>query len=299
MDGVLVVDKPEGWTSFDVVVRIRFLSGERRVGHAGSLDPWAQGIIVVCVGWATRIVRFIQELEKVYIAEVALGSVTDTDDATGTVVSTAELPHLDSDRLAAVMEAFTGEIEQVPPTYSALKHKGERLYRLARQGRPVIKEPRKITIYSLRLLDSGTDSFRFEVRCSKGTYIRALARDMGRWLGCGAHLRWLRRTSIGPFNEECSVALGNLSSREDVARALRPWCEGVAHLPSVRVGSKDLRRLQHGVPVALSEVSVHPDGTDVRVEDVSGRVVGVARMRVEGEHVTLVHPRLLRRGEDR
>lgn len=205
IDGILLIDKPAGWTSHDVVAKVRRVTGQPRVGHAGTLDPFATGLLVVCLGRATRLVEYAMAHQKEYVAEAVLGVETATCDPEGEVVARATPPALDDDRLAALERAFTGRIRQVPPAYSAVKVGGARAYALARQGMEVALEPREVEIADLRIDVMAAERLRLVVRCGPGTYIRSLARDIGRALGCGAHLAALRRVASGGFGVEEAV----------------------------------------------------------------------------------------------
>jgi tRNA pseudouridine55 synthase len=197
--GILLVDKPRGWTSHDVVATVRRLAGTRHVGHTGTLDPDASGILVLCLGRATRLARFFEALDKTYWAVMQLGIRTDTQDATGNVISRAPVPVLSRSHLDAVLQQFTGPIYQVPPMYSAVKYHGQRLYHLARQGQIVPRQARQIVVKRFEGLDQRGGSMTCAVTCSKGTYIRTLCDDVGSVLGCGAHLVHLQRCQVGPF----------------------------------------------------------------------------------------------------
>ncbi|MDD2903312.1 MAG: tRNA pseudouridine(55) synthase TruB, partial [Syntrophales bacterium] len=206
LSGILLIDKPAGPSSFEVVRRVRKALKVRKAGHGGTLDPFATGLLLLCIGEATKLVPFLMPEPKTYRAQVKLGEETDTQDLTGQVVARSEeLP-----APAQVYEAaagFVGEIEQVPPMYSALRHQGKRLYQLARRGETVEVKPRKVTIYSLEVLEVDLPRVRLQVRCSPGTYIRTLAADLGQALGCGAHLAALRRLAVGPFKVAEALAL--------------------------------------------------------------------------------------------
>ncbi len=210
MDGILNVDKPAGQTSYGVVARIKRLSGERRVGHAGTLDPDATGVLPVCIGKATRIVEYLSDASKTYQAVIELGAATDTYDAAGKVLQRGDTSGIDRTKLESALNPFRGPISQVPPMYSALKHNGEPLYKLARAGISIERKSRNITIYRLDITDWQPPLVTIEVECSKGTYIRSLAHDLGQALGCGAYLKNLIRTTYGPFNINAAVSLPQL-----------------------------------------------------------------------------------------
>ena len=204
---VLNIDKPAGMTSFSIVERIRRWTRCKKVGHAGTLDPLATGVLLVCTGLATKRVSKLMELEKVYEGTIELGKSTETDDAEGKVLKHVRVPTFSQEDLVPILKKFEGEVEQVPPMYSALKKDGQRLYRLARRGEVVPREPRRVRIYELELLEWQRPFLRVRVRCSKGTYIRALARDMGEQLGTGGYLKTLRRTRVGRYCVEDAYSL--------------------------------------------------------------------------------------------
>ena len=208
IDGILNLNKPRGPTSHDIVNRVRALTGIRRVGHAGTLDPLATGVLLICIGRATRVAEYLMAGRKVYRACVQLGVTTDTYDAEGQVVSEVKgVPQVDRDRIESVLADFRGTISQVPPMYSAIKHKGTPLHRLARQGIEVRREPRQVEIFRLELTTWKPPDFTLEVECSSGTYVRSLAHDLGQALACGAHLTGLTRLASGEFRQEASVSL--------------------------------------------------------------------------------------------
>jgi tRNA pseudouridine55 synthase len=279
--GVLPVDKPAGPSSHDVVARARRALGTRRVGHTGTLDPFATGLLLLCVGTATRIAEQLVGLDKRYLATMRLGIETDTDDATGTPVAgpSAELP--DSDRVAAVLGAFAGTHEQRPPAYSARKVGGERLYRAARRGAVVDAAPRLVTIHAIRLLAYRPPDADFEVHCGSGTYIRAIARDAGRVLGCGAHLAALRRTRVGRFGVEAAIPLDALEEPGAADAARIPAAEALAHLPAVVLDDAGLARIRHGQRLPGDGA----DAPEVRLLH-DGRLVALASRR-DG----VLHPR--------
>lgn len=212
MSGILLVDKPAGWTSHDVVGRLRRITGQRRIGHSGTLDPMATGLLVVFLGRATRAVEFAEGHDKAYTALLRPGVVTDTLDTTGNVLETSpERPERAA--LEAALEAFRGEIEQLPPMYSAIKLGGKKLYEIARAGGEVERQPRPVTIYNLECTGEREGDFILEVECSKGTYIRTLCDDIGRALGCGACMSGLRRTRAGGFDVKDALTLEEIERR--------------------------------------------------------------------------------------
>jgi tRNA pseudouridine55 synthase len=207
LDGILNVNKPAGKTSYGVVATIKRLSGEKHVGHAGTLDPDATGVLPVCLGKATRIVEYLSDASKTYRACIALGTTTDTYDAGGKVIKQGDTSGIDRSKLESALAPFRGTIPQTPPMYSALKHNGEPLYKLARAGISIQRKSRDITIYRLEMTEWQPPLVTLEVECSKGTYIRSFAHDLGQTLGCGAHLKALVRTAYGPFDIKSAISL--------------------------------------------------------------------------------------------
>lgn len=252
MDGLVVVDKPAGWTSHDVVARLRQDFGIRRVGHAGTLDPDATGVLLVGIGRVTRLLRFLSETGKAYQGEVAFGVATDTLDATGEVTERRPMPVTRAEVKAAAGR-FVGEIEQIPPMVSAVKVGGRRLHELARQGEEVERAPRRVRIDRIELEAFEGGDFpraRLLVECGSGTYLRSLAADLGQALGGVAHLAWLRRLRVGPFTLEEAHTLEVVAA--DPARVLLPPVEAVRHLDRVDVDADVARGVSHGAifPVA-------------------------------------------------
>lgn len=210
---VLLIDKPAGWTSFDVVNKIRFACKAKRVGHAGTLDPFATGLLILCTGKATKTIDTFSDLDKVYEAEFVLGKTTDTLDIEGRITSEAPVPDLNKAVLQEICNKSIGEIEQIPPQFAAIKINGVPAYKMARKGKTVDIKPRRITIHAYHVLSYKENILRVMVECSKGTYIRALARDLGNELGCGAFVKSLRRLSIGAYSVENSSDVLNMAER--------------------------------------------------------------------------------------
>ncbi|HXF73625.1 MAG TPA: tRNA pseudouridine(55) synthase TruB [Actinomycetota bacterium] len=265
-DGLLLVDKPRGLTSHDVVDVVRRALGTRRVGHAGTLDPMATGLLVVGVGRATRLLRFLGDLPKTYEGTGRLGEETDTLDAEGHVVRRAEV-HVSREELEAAMRALEGESLQRPPAYSAAKVGGRKLYEAARRGEALEAPPRRIRVEAFELLGFDGRDFDFRVTCSGGTYVRVLVADLGRALGCGAHLVRLVRTAIGPFT------LGEAVPPQDVGTPL-PLETAARHLPRVELTWDEAEAARHGRPLGPAGLP-GPYG----VFDPAGRLVGVYRDR--------------------
>jgi tRNA pseudouridine55 synthase len=210
VDGILNINKPSGKTSFSIVSLVRRLSGESRVGHGGTLDPAASGVLPICLGQGTRVTEFLLEAPKAYRAEIEFGAFTDTDDATGSIISRGDPSGISREEVLSALNSFRGLISQTPPRYSAVKHRGQPLYKLARLGVEVERKSRLRWIYRLELTGWQPPLASIEVECERGTYIRALARDLGQLLGCGAHLRGLVRLRCGPFSLEDAVSLSQL-----------------------------------------------------------------------------------------
>lgn len=224
LDGVLLLDKPVGLSSNHALQRARRAMDAAKAGHTGTLDPFATGLLVCCMGRATKICGRMLDADKAYEATLQFGAETDSGDLTGVVVASApaDFAGVDTAALTAVLPRFMGEIEQIPPMYSALKRDGKPLYEYARAGIELERAPRRITIYRLNVLQAGPREARLEVHCSKGTYIRTLAQDIGRALGCYAHLTALRRTQVGPFSLTDAIELEHLQAMADPKLALRP-----------------------------------------------------------------------------
>jgi tRNA pseudouridine55 synthase len=242
-----VVDKPAGWTSHDVVARLRRIYGQRRIGHAGTLDPDATGVLLVGLGRATRLLRFLTETGKVYRGEVALGVATDTLDAAGTETARQAMPQVSQAALEAVVPRFLGTIAQVPPMVSAIKVEGRRLHERARAGEVMERAPRTVRIDRIEVEAFTVGEFpraRLLVECGSGTYIRSLAADLGEALGGCAHLAWLRRLRVGPFPVEEARTLEEIA--ESPAKVVLPLVEAVRHLPRVDVDGETARGVAHG-----------------------------------------------------
>lgn len=247
LEGFLVVDKPEGWTSHDVVAWVRRKLKVGKVGHTGTLDPSATGVLVLALGQATKFIPFLDESEKEYIVTLRLGVTTDTDDAEGRVVGTCEVPDgLTKENFEEVCRRFEGDILQRPPAFSAVHYKGRRSYELARMGQSPDLPPRRVRIGRIEVLDFRPPSVRLKVVCSKGTYIRALVRDIGEALGCGAHVEALVRTRSGPFRQEGAVPLDDVPRlASEGTLPLVPVGEALG-LPEVELPSKEARSFLHG-----------------------------------------------------
>lgn len=272
MNGIVIIDKPAGWTSQDVTARLRRVFGTRRIGHGGTLDPMATGVLPVFVGRATRGVEFFEHAEKTYETELLLGVATDTEDTTGTVLTRREVS-VTPGQLAAVLERFRGEIMQIPPMYSALKVNGQKLYDLARKGRQVERQPRPVTIHELTLLSREGDTLRLRVRCSKGTYIRTLCADIGEALGCGGCMQALRRTQAGEYTIAEAVPLQQLLEAAEPEIYLRDVDTMFRGYPAVKLTVNQEKRCRNGNAFSVSL----PGGT-YRAYSQSGEFLMLAKV---------------------
>lgn len=251
MDGIVIVDKPQGWTSQDVTARLRRVFGTRRIGHGGTLDPMATGVLPVFVGRATRAVEFFEHAEKTYETVLRLGITTDTEDMTGTVL-TEENVSFTEEQLQETLAAFRGEVLQVPPMYSALKVNGQKLCDLARKGKTVERQPRPITIHELTLVERGENTLRLRVRCSKGTYIRTLCKDIGEKLGCGGCMESLRRVAAGEYTVDEAVPLQTLLDTEEPEKYLRDVDTMFRNYPAVTLTANQETRCRNGNAFSVS-----------------------------------------------
>lgn len=310
MDGVLIIDKPAGVTSHDVVAEVRRVLRLRRVGHTGTLDPFATGLLVILLGPATRIAQFLSGLEKEYKAVIRLGYATDTGDATGKplTANAAELQSMSKagkwrrEKLEAAMASLRGDLEQVPPMYSAKKQGGRKLYELARRGEEVERQPVKICVHQFEAINfggellhdnlDGTFDFKARVVCSAGTYVRTLAEDFGKQLGVGAHLAELRRTRVGDFAIQQAQTLDQLKEKvaeEAIGEILIPTDDALARFPSKDLSADELRKVKNGMKLQVSGAA-WANGEHVRLRDEHGHLIAV------GEFDTAagtLHPRVV------
>ena len=256
MNGIVIVDKPADWTSQDVVSKLRGVFQTRRIGHGGTLDPMATGVLPVFIGRATRGVEFFEHAEKTYEAVLQLGITTDTEDTTGNVLEEKSVS-VTKEQFLAVLEQFRGEIQQVPPMYSALKVNGQKLYQLARKGQEVERQPRTITIHQLDCLEFSDTTAKIRVRCSKGTYIRTLCKDIGEALGCGGCMAQLRRVTAGEYAIENAVPLANLVASDNPGKYLLPVDSMFAQYEAVKLTPNQEKRCRNGGSFSIQL----PDGT--------------------------------------
>lgn len=272
--GILLVDKPSGWTSHDVVAKVRGLSGQPRIGHTGTLDPMATGLLVLCCGRATRLVEYMTGHSKRYEGTIALGRTTDTDDADGEVLIERPVPLLAPTDLRRLEGAFSAAIQQVPPAYSAVKVGGTRAYAAARKGRPLALTARPVTVFDIRLTLPAPATLGVAVSCSAGTYVRSLARDIGEALGCGAHLASLRRMRVDRLRVEDSWTLAELAALAhsgQFERALLPLDEGLLDRAAAIVSDEHGRALGHGKAISLEGAD---GGGVLRLYSQSGTFLG-------------------------
>jgi tRNA pseudouridine55 synthase len=312
MDGALIIDKPAGMTSHDVVALVRRTIGERRVGHTGTLDPFATGVLVVLVGRATRLAQFLSGAEKEYEAVIRLGYATDTGDITGVRIEkdtpglTAETQRTQSFRreeIEAALASLRGEIEQTPPMYSARKIAGQKLYELARRGEEVERKAVRVTVSQFEALsrdgsllktnDDGTSDFVVRVVCSAGTYVRTLAESVGKQLGVGAHLSELRRTRAGQFKIADAITLDRLNDvaqSGSVEQVLISPNAALSHLPFLNLDADDARRVHHGIDVQIDDAhaSDWPEGQVIRMRDLNGELIAVGIYQKD-----VIHPKVV------
>jgi tRNA pseudouridine55 synthase len=281
LNGILVIDKPPGLSSARVVSIAKRLLHAQKVGHAGTLDPFATGVLIVCVNQATRLARFWLNSAKTYQAELCLGIETDTQDPTGTVISTCEAVDVPEDTLRAVMKSFVGTMHQAPPVYSALKHQGVPLYRLARKGEPFQKPARQIQIYRLEILEIALPLVRFEVICSAGTYVRTLCADIGKILGCGGHLKNLRRTASSGYAITDAISLSELEElarSDNVVRHLTGMAEALPDMVSFQADKALTDKLKYGMMITAADVSpscLLPGENLVKIIDGNNRLLSI------------------------
>jgi tRNA pseudouridine55 synthase len=279
-DGVLLVDKPAGITSHDVVAIARRALGIRRIGHAGTLDPFATGLLVLLTGRATRLLDYMDDEPKIYEATIRFGSETDTDDVTGQVTRTAEPP--DEARALGALPSLTGVLDQLPPAYSAKQVDGQRAYDAARRGKPLELKPARVTVHAWEPLAWREVEFDARITCSGGTYVRSLARDLGRATGSAAHLAALRRMAVGAYRVSDAATLDALKNG---AGALRPMREAVASLPAVALDAASVARASRGMPV---DADVAAAADRVALVDAAGEMVALADRQGAGWHPFLV-----------
>ena len=283
MDGVLNIYKHPGPTSHDIVDMARMALNMKKIGHAGTLDPLAEGVLLLCIGKATRLSDYLSELPKEYLAEITFGITTSTYDAEGEITSKCD-KEVFEEEVREVLKEFIGEIEQVPPPSSAIRYKGKRLYEYAREGIPVEPPSRRVTIYSFELLEFNKAERKgiFRINCSKGTYIRALARDIGERIGTGAYLSKLRRTKVGPFSAEEAFPASELK-RENISlikEKIIPLVDALPHFPLFVVDHKQALRISSGASLSIKR-SLFPLGKYIRVVSPDRQLISIAKVEVK------------------
>ncbi len=285
VNGILVLDKEHGISSNRALQQVKHLYAARKAGHTGSLDPIATGMLVICFGHATKFSQFLLEADKSYRVTAKLGVTTTTADTEGEVISEKPVVTLNEEILEKILQQFRGSISQIPPMYSALKHQGQPLYKLARQGIEVERKPRTVNIYALSLERYSQDELQLHVRCSKGTYIRTLVEDIGEQLGCGAHVTELRRLDVGGFTEQAMLTreqLELLCEQQDLAgidQQLLPISSISAHMPKVEVAANSAFFLKQGQSIAIENM---PNSGLVGIYGEDQRFLGVGEMTAEG-----------------
>jgi tRNA pseudouridine55 synthase len=307
MDGVLVIDKPSGMTSHDVVARTRHILHERRVGHTGTLDPFATGVLVILLGKATRLAQFLSSVDKEYDAIVRLGYATDTGDRTGTPIpGPPEKPgNFTEEEIEAALQSLRGDIDQVPPMYSAKKVEGRKLYELARRGESVERKPVRVCIYDFAAIRpegqlikdnlDGTFDFHARVSCSSGTYVRTLAEEFGKRLYVGAHLAELRRTRVGDLEITQAITLDQLTlhfAEQSLGSIVLPLNAALSRLPLVHLNAEDVRRANHGRDVTVPEAD-WADGENVKMCDADEELIAVGQYDANAKRL---HPRVVLAG---
>lgn len=278
VNGILLLDKPLGRSSNSALQKVRYLFNAKKAGHTGSLDPLASGVLPVCFGEASKVTSFLLDSNKSYTCTAQLGQTTTTGDKEGEVLQDRTIPSFTSESLEEILNNFRGDIKQVPPMYSALKHNGQPLYKLARQGIEIKRKERSVTIFDLDLLDHTSDSITLNIRCSKGTYIRTLAQDIGETLGCGAHLSMLRRTNVEPF--DCSKLytieeLEQLASTQSLDDTLLPIDSALPDQPALSLSDDELKRIQFGLKVSRRDI---PDSQIIRLYSSTNQFIGIGRI---------------------
>jgi tRNA pseudouridine55 synthase len=289
LNGILLVDKPAGITSAKVVARIKKIFGARKVGHTGTLDPFATGILVCCINRATKLARFLLHGNKKYEAVLHLGIETDTQDSTGIVTSTCDNVLFSEIKIRSVFNQFEGSIEQIPPVYSALKWKGTPLYKLARSGKPVQKPARRITIFNIEILGINLPLIHFSISCSAGTYIRTLCSDIGKFLGCGGHLKELRRIQSGGFSITEAVKLSeieNFALSEKISDRITSMSNALQDMPE-HIADKGLaEKIMHGNIITKKDLRpVHTDTSEnfIKIVDINNDLIAVLKHTKESD----------------
>lgn len=278
MHGILNIHKPPQWTSRDVVNRVNRFVRPAKVGHAGTLDPLATGVLICCVGGGTRLIEYVQNMPKRYLGQFELGKTSDTEDLEGTITVLADAPAITAEQLSAVLPEFVGQIQQRPSTFSALKIDGKRAYDLARQGETVELAPREVSIYEITLRGFDYPLFEIDVLCGGGTYMRALGRDIGERLGSGAVMTGLTRTAIGEFRLKDALPVEQLSA-DSVAANLAPLSTAVNGIPQITLTPEEVNEMRFARGIRPAMESAEPE---VAALDEAGRLVAILTKRTDG-----------------
>jgi tRNA pseudouridine55 synthase len=287
VNGILLLDKPPGLSSNQALQRVKRLFDAAKAGHTGSLDPLATGLLPLCLGYTTKFSAFLLDADKRYRVRIRLGETTETADAEGEIIATAPTDGITEEQVRAVVAGFVGTIEQLPPMYSAVKHEGQRLYKLAREGKEVERTPRQIKIHAIDVVDLPLPDLICDVHCSKGTYVRTLAEDIGQRLGCGAYVAGLRRTGVGPYveGETAFVTMDQVEAAAELGHAaldamLLPLDSALGHCPAVKLSADAAFYLAQGQPVMVPKA---PTEGLVRLYDSVGAFVGVGEILEDGK----------------
>ncbi len=286
MDGILNVNKAIGMTSHDVVARVRKLLKQKRVGHAGTLDPAASGVLPICIGQGTRVAEYLSESGKAYRADIRFGIVTDTYDVEGSILRTSDTSELNLARIEELLPHFMGAQMQMPPLYSAIKLQGQPAYKRMRAGEEITLEARPVEIYALRIVNWQAPLLTLDIECSKGTYIRSLAYDMGEQLGCGAHLAGLIRTRSGPFTLEKSSSLEQLAdiiTQGTLTAHIFAPDYAIQHYPALHLDEETAVRVLHGNTFHYDLPALQPESALARIYDSKGCFLAIARWDAEGQ----------------
>ncbi|WP_299878534.1 tRNA pseudouridine(55) synthase TruB [uncultured Cocleimonas sp.] len=294
VDGILLLDKPLGRSSNNALQKVRYLFQAKKAGHTGSLDPLATGVLPICFGQASKVTPYLLDADKSYRCTAQLGITTTTGDKEGEVLQEREVTSFSEDDVEAVLETFRGPIQQIPPMYSALKHNGQPLYKLARQGIDIKRKPRDVTIHELVLIEKTEDTITLDVRCSKGTYIRTLAQDIGEALGFGAHLSMLRRTHVSPFNCDKLYTIEDiekLAEEGKLEEALLPIDTALQELPSLNLSEEETKLLRNGIKVKKAGT---PDSDMIRLYNQNDTFIGIGRQsKNENDEIQIAPRRMM------
>ena len=295
LNGIIVIDKPGNISSAGVVRLVKKMLNAEKVGHAGTLDPFAEGVLICCLNQATRLAGFLLHGKKKYVAVLKLGEETDTQDFTGTVVSTSKPADLSSQVIKDVFKKFEGPIKQLPPVYSALKHKGIPLYKLARRGKPIQKPPRCVQIFNITMQELALPLIRFEVKCSAGTYIRTLCADIGKSLGCGGHLTALKRLESSGFTLNQAISMSELEKLRNspkLSNHLIPMADVLPDMPQIRADKQLAEKIYHGKMISARNLAdlngterTHGTGSEIKIVDLDGDLIAILKYGEFGDRL--------------